>query len=251
MKTIWFYGCSLTAGDELADEEFFPWKSQCKDSNEYHKRRSEIFAKDPKLCIAYQIRNKELSYPQKLQDSSDFRIFNRAENGSSLKTMIVKSLEDIILKKPVDFIVFQIPIHQREFYMRDTGFSSIQMSNPNLPKILDDYRKIKLKSHTKYQQSFEDLFDLVLYDSYLKNKKIPYMFLIMNETEYQYRVSDLKDTPYHYLISEFDKITDRFLVFNEPDCYERELAGHLNNNAHAQLSNLLKIRIENYYASLS
>lgn len=251
MKTIWFYGCSLTAGDELADNEFFSWKKNCKDAIEYHKKRSEIFYQDTELDLRYQKRNKELSYPKKLENSSNFKIVNQAENGASLKTMIVKSLEDIILKKPVDFIVFQIPIHQREFYMRDTGFSSIQMSNPNLPKILDDYRKIKLKSHTKYQQSFEDLLDLVLYDSYLKNKKIPYMFLIMNETEYQYRVSDLKDTPYHYLISEFDKITDKFLVFNEPDCYERELAGHLNSNAHVQLSNLLKRFLENYYESLS
>jgi len=251
MKNIWFYGCSLTAGDELFDEEVFPWKAECNCPNEYHKRRSKIFAEDKNFTLHYQARNKELAYPKKLEEISKFKSFNQAANGSSLKAMIARSVEDIFLKKPIDFIIFQLPIHHRELFLEHDFFESIQMSYENSSSDLNNYRKIKMKSHNMYQQAYEDFLDLLLYDAFLKKYKIPNIFLIVNENEYSCRVQDLQETNYGYMISEFEKLPNRLLLYKQGFPLERELAGHLTMKCHQKLAELLKTYLENFYGTLS
>lgn len=251
MKNIWFYGCSLTAGDELFDGEIFPWKNQCDNTTEYHIQRSKIFAADRKFEIDYRAKNKELSYPKQMEEISEFKSFNQSENGASLKSMIARSVEDVLLKKPIDFVVFQIPINHRELLLEHNSFESIQMSGDNLPSYLDNYRKAKIRSHPTYQQSYEDFLDLLLYDSFLKKRNIPNIFLIINESEYSHRVRDLQETQYQYMIAEFEKLPNKFLVYQQDFTLQRELAGHLDKQAHRKLAELLKTYLENFYATLS
>jgi hypothetical protein len=43
ITNIHFFGCSFTAGDELIDDYFFPWKKDCLTADEYYNKRSLVF----------------------------------------------------------------------------------------------------------------------------------------------------------------------------------------------------------------
>ena len=62
MKHLHFFGCSYTAGDELSDEEFFPWKKDCATIEEYYSRRNQLMS-DVSFMENYLRSNKNKAYP--------------------------------------------------------------------------------------------------------------------------------------------------------------------------------------------
>ena len=87
MKHVHFFGCSLTAGDELSDEEFFPWKNGCS-QEEYYAKRNQLFRQDIALHDRYVDSNKTKSYPSIL-NISGFSFYNHAKNGSFMNSLFL------------------------------------------------------------------------------------------------------------------------------------------------------------------
>lgn len=186
-KHLHFFGCSFTAGDELSDETWFPWKNECATIQEYYSRRNPTLSEENKND-EYQRENKKLAYPA-LLESDECQTFNHARNGSSLKQCIFNILKTIYSEQ-TDAIFLQIPPFGREMYV-DNIVSTITMRSPEVyDGVIREYLKAKAKSHTLAQIALEDLMDLVMVSNLAKQKNIPF-YIVDTTIEITERLKDL------------------------------------------------------------
>lgn len=89
VDAIHFYGCSFTAGEELADAEYQPKIRECRDFDQ----RQSIIKKHWKL-------EKQLAWPQHMCESLGItEIYNNADRGNSVSRMSAQFFNDICTGK--------------------------------------------------------------------------------------------------------------------------------------------------------
>ena len=228
MKNVHFFGCSLTAGDELIDDELFPWKQECSTPEEYYSRR--VLPQD------YEERNKKLAYPAIMQ-SSLINTFNYARNGAGIRENIFNITKLISSGKKIDFIYFQITPYGRELVIDlNNNLTTIQIAWKMFG--FDEYLEAKRKSHKMMQFSLEDLMDLITLHGYLKSHNIKHKFIELENWVNELRVNDLKFTKYSFLADEYNKLP----ILNLHDQLSkrpRTIGGHYDIIAHKQIAQLL------------
>lgn len=228
MIDVHFFGCSLTAGDELIDDELFPWKHECKDAMEYFTRRI--------LPADYQERNKKFAYPALIKSSS-INTVNYASNGAGVRENILNLVTAISTNTKIDCLYFQIPPLGRELLIKDGIATTIQLGWNTTGYI--EYLNAKRNSHSLLQYSLEDFMDLITLHGYLKSQGIKHKFIEFEEWVNEYRISDLQGTRYSFLIDEYYKLPRLILNDTLRDLKLRLLGGHYNKHAHSEIAKVI------------
>ena len=249
MKHIHFFGCSQTAGDELSDAEFFPWKELCKTKEEYYIRRgSELGATGAEQV--YMDSNRTKAYPAKIANESTVT-YNHAKNGASVREMILIALRlerEGAYENKLDAVYFQLPPGSRELYILDDKANSLQLTSVGIENFseIDKYISSKIASHNPAQHVIEDFMDLILLKKYYQTKQVPF-FVLQLGAHYDYRIEDLQQyAPLHTFIQsmfedEVELIDLKHLVG------EHELfGGHYSEFAHSLIADRLKKHIDSY-----
>lgn len=254
MKYVHFFGCSYTAGDELSDDKFFPWKKDCGTPEEYYTRRNQLLSVNGSFLEEYISSNKNKAYPALIADN-EIVTYNHAKNGAGIREMIFKVLElveqQIINKSSI--IYFQIPPYPREVYISHIEISSLQMSGTGIveKEELKNYKKSKLLSHDIIlDQSGNDILDIILLKSFFVSKNISFNIVLVDEN-LQNRHHDIqsKTCRYDYLLKllyENQNILDIWAA-GLSSC-PRLTGGHHSPAGHAIIANEIKKHIlENKY----
>lgn len=184
MKHVHFFGCSITAGDELSDYNRFPWKNENTPIEEYYSKRNEILNFHGQYDDSYVQENKMMAYPAQIEKITDgIKCHNHAGNGAGLGEMIYRLLKLIYTaEQPIDYVFFQLPPPDREIIYNDTGVSSLQLSSfPGTPGNTNQssYIKYKILSTKSFATTVADLSNLILLKETLTARKIPHSFLDM------------------------------------------------------------------------
>lgn len=242
MKNIYFFGCSFTAGDELSDEEYFPWKFTENHTPEtYYQKRNVFFEKNYNKWNDYVKSNKEKSYPLKI--NSAYQIHNQSSCGRALRHNIFDVIKLLESDHTVDALYFQIPPVGRETYIdKDAIIQSITMS---ILKKTDEhfaYLRIKAKTHDYKQYSLDDLLDLIMLREYLNNKNIYYKFLDFFDL-LNVRINDVielqdKHSVYKEIIDSASRLPTIKFNFGIQDML---LGGHLTIEGHETVAKRLEI----------
>jgi len=175
-----FYGCSLTAGDELCDDSYFPWKHECSSYIEYYNRRNEQFKNKPKLNEEYKKLNFKLAYPAHIEKLTGYQVFNHANNGASLREMVYKIIRQVSSNEYTDCIFLQLPPTCREFVIAGPFPFSIQMASAIMYDTIPStarYVQEKVSLVNFYSWTADDFMDLIMLDGFLKSKNIPHVFI--------------------------------------------------------------------------
>lgn len=227
MINVHFFGCSLTAGDELSDDELFPWKHECKDALEYYSRRV--------LPGDYEFKNKKFSYPALIKSSS-INTVNHAHNGAGIRENILNLVEVISTNTKIDCLYFQIPPVGRELLVRDGLVTTMQLGwhTPGY----DEYLEAKRKTHALMQYSLEDFMDLITLHGYLKSQNISHKFIELEDWVNELRINDLQDTRYSFLIKEFYKLP-RLILSEALSNHPRTIGGHYDKQAHSKIAKVI------------
>ena len=228
MIDVHFFGCSFTAGDELIDDEIFPWKEECTNFTEYFSRR--VLPND------YQKRNKELAYPA-LVKTSDINTFNYAANGAGIQENMINLIELVSSNKKVDCVYFQITPYGRELVIdQNNSATSLQLAWDSTG--YEDYLKAKRQSHKFWQYAVEDFMDIIMIHNYLSNHGIKHKFVELASWINEFRERDLEHTKFSYLIKEYNKLP----ILNLSDSikhFPTLLGNHFSKEAHAEISRLI------------
>lgn len=265
MKKYYFFGCSMTAGDELSDSVLFPWFNEVSDIKDYYNRRDQYFAGYPSKYYAYIEENKKLAYPNILANNTGGNCVNYATPGDSLRTNVLKIIRLVNSEEPkADCIFLQIPPIAREFFFNKRHeLSSIQISsfNPEIIAALKDtqlaslggdslmgvYLATKAMTHSLVQYAVEDLSDLIMLDAYLKSKNISLVLIelareleirnveLQNFSQFQYLTEHVSALPTFILAQHVD---DHVNFYNENTL----LGGHLSPAAHK----IIAEKLQNY-----
>lgn len=228
MINVHFFGCSFTAGDELIDDEIFPWKHECKDFTEYFSRRV--------LPADYQIRNKKLAYPA-LVKSESVNTFNHATNGAGIQENLINLLELISSGAKVDCVYFQITPYGRELIIdSNNNATSLQLAWDTHG--FEDYLKAKRISHKFWQYAVEDFADIIMIHSYLSNKGIKHKFVELASWITEFRITDLEHTEFSYLVKEYRKLPILDLS-DDIKQFPTLLGNHFSKEAHAEIARLI------------
>jgi hypothetical protein len=246
---IHFFGCSFTAGDELADEKYFPWKFVENHTPEsYNKKRIELMSND--MWDTYYKENKLCAYPALIsQVDSTIKTYNHASNGKSHRRNILDILRLVEeLSYEIDVIYFQISPPNRNMIIGDNCIHDIIESNPS--ETTQEYILAKLKLSRLENQSIQDLMDMYMLQGYLKTKNIPFYFLNLGN-ELPVRETDIKNTILHndegiinfdfLSINNFTNIVD--LSYTNLK-YDRLLGGHMNPEQHWEVASAITTHIK-------
>ncbi len=252
MKQVHFFGCSHTAGDELSDEEFFPWKKDCATVEEYYTRRHQLMS-DSSLLEKYINSNKNKAYPALIADN-EIATYNHAVNGASLREMIFKAAQLVEQQVITDtsIVYFQIPPCPREVYISHIEISSLQMAGIGLidKDEINNYKKSKWLSHDIIlDQSANDILDIILLKGFFASKNIPIYFLLLNRY-LQGRIKDMQSRShnYDYLEKLLHKETKSTIWFSDLEFCPKLMGGHNSPAGHAIIAKELKKHItENKY----
>jgi hypothetical protein len=227
MINVHFFGCSLTAGDELSDDELFPWKHECKDAQEYYSRRL--------LPSNYELRNKQFAYPALIKSSS-INTVNHAHNGAGVRENILNLIEVISTNSKIDCLYFQIPPVGRELVIINDRGTTIQLAWQ--ASGYEEYLKAKQKSHTLMQYSLEDFMDLITLHGYLKSQGIKHKFIELEDWVNELRIRDLNATRFSFLVDEYFKLP-RLILSEVLSKYPRMIGGHYNKQAHSEIAKVI------------
>lgn len=247
-KQMHFFGCSFTAGDELSDEEIFPWK---KDPGltfkEYYERRNDYLLNDIRND-EYQLKNKIFAYPS-LLNNENYQTYNHAVNGVGLRTNIYKIME-LIYSQEVDIIFLQVPPVGRELYINETGFiNSIALAfEPRLPE-MKNYVRAKNVSHQLFQSSLEDLMDLIMISNLAKQKNIrlivlDFFFELVKRSQDLAKFDDFKFIRTNY-INEIEQINMVQLINDIKQRRQFLLGGHFNKQSHQEIADHIQAYLQN------
>jgi hypothetical protein len=233
MTDIHFFGCSYTVGDELIDDQMFPWKHECKDATEYFLRRT--------VPSGYQERNKRLAYPALLQ-SPEMRTFNHAKNGASIQENVINLVELVSKNTKIDYIYFQISPSGRELVVDSKDCVTSLHSAVNPPGF-EKYLDAKRVSHKLWQYSLEDFTDLIMLHGYLTNKGIKHKFVELDKQINEFRVNDLKNTKFRFLINEYYRlpILD---ISAQLKPFPKLLGNHFSKEAHVEMARLISLDLK-------
>ena len=232
MNHIHFFGCSYTAGDELSDEEIFPWKLECKDIHEYYDRRKGKIPND------YEYRNKKMAYPA-LLSTPDAITFNYAKNGAGIQENMMNLLSMVSSNTQMDCVYFQISPYGRELLIDQTNSVYTLQLSWDLPGY-EKYLEAKRSSHKFLQYSIEDLVDLIMIHNYLSNRNIKHKFLELASWITDTRFNDLLDTKYSYLITEYKKLP-RLNLSEHINHFPLLLGNHFSRHAHVEIARLIDL----------
>ena len=200
MGIYYFFGCSLTAGDELADSYFCPnIDIKTMQVADYYRFRKELWS-----TVNYHVyteKNKEFAYPAILARDMNIAVNNMALNSIGLRENIVKIIK-LVLEQPhsIKHIFIQIPPSTREAVLNRNGVYSMQMTNPYRTTVdnFTDYIKIKALTHDIVHYSAEDFNDMLLVDGFLKHHSVPHTFIEINNNVIN-KSRDLENTYFQYL----------------------------------------------------
>jgi hypothetical protein len=227
MINVHFFGCSLTAGDELSDDELFPWKHECKDAQEYYSRRV--------LPGDYELRNKKFAYPA-LMKSLSINTTNHAHNGAGIRENILNLIEVISTNSKIDCLYFQIPPYGRELVIINDRATTIQLAwNEAWYK---EYLEAKRKSHSLMQYSLEDFMDLITLHGYLKSQGIKHKFIELENWVNELRITDLQKTRFSFLVDEYYKLP-RLILSDALSNHPRTIGGHYDKHAHIEIARII------------
>lgn len=240
-KSLHFFGCSFTVGDELPDEAL----SNILSLEEYYEHRKSHFA-DYETELHYVKKCKSMSYPALIEDEK-YATFNHAELGASLRANIFYILK--LIANPgnrVDIIFLQPPSQGRELYLLRKNDSikvtSLQLSNPMSQ--LKEYAEHKLKSHNVMEESaLNDLMDLAMLNSILKEKNIKF-YLIDFFKELELRKKDI--TGFNTSFDFFNSMLPEDIIVCQDiggDDNNKLASLHFNKLAHRQIADRIKQRI--------
>jgi len=252
-KNIHFFGCSLTAGDELSDDVWFPWKAECNTNQEFIERRHPwLLNFTPEDTLNYHQDNKNLAYPYFVADDK-YETFNHAANGASLRSTIFLALQ-LIYTTQVDVLFVQIPPAGREMYMKFSNHVDLQsLTLDDLQSLTlarpDNYEDIDIKnyiiaknmSHNYIHYSLDDMIDLLMFVNVVKQKKIPLGIIVFND-ELERRLLDLRLSPdFNFIRDNFYHEVDNLINFAPiKDRYTLLLGGHSPKEAHIEMANEIK-----------
>ena len=239
-KTHYFYGCSITAGDELSDGTLeYPFKSGV--TPNYLDVKTKIlntFLKGEEYFKA----NRKSAYPAILHKKYNIATTNIAENGMSLRQNILKILSLVLNSSElIESIFLQVPVSGRELVLTSSSETSIQLTNKiYYNRELEAYRVAKIMSHSDVQSCVEDITDLMLLDGFLKLKNIKFTIIDINNslssrfhllipTNYQWMYNLQKELP----IFKVDLPKDWCILPN----------WHMNHYGHEQFADLIKTSI--------
>jgi len=244
MKTIHFYGCSLTAGDELSDYEY-PELSNHATQETYWLARQE-FLKDDQKSDEYLEKNKQKAYPAKVA-AKGFETINFAENGASLEHMVYKimlNLSDI--HRPVPNAIFlQVPPTQREAvfineypYVKTIRYNDLMPDRRKNNKY-HDYITSKIMSFDDEHLAISDIMKLYSLKYFLAAKNIPFYLIEMTE-DLSLRYSFIESDMYNNIVNTLKDIPiiDIFPITRTTEnsvC----LAGHLTEKIHEIIANMI------------
>lgn len=243
MINLHFFGCSLTAGDELSDEEFFPWKVTCNSPEEYFNRRNKQLL-DGNLSDKYEKSNRKLAYPALIENEL-YKTYSYAKNGASLKENIYRVLKLIYENNDIGAIFLQIPPPGREMYIIGKDFvTTLRFADAkkvftNEDDNIDRYIKSKAMSHFPVQYSLEDLMDLLMITNVAKQRNIK-LFVINITNQLETRLNDING------IQNFQSIHDNLLkeinLIDLPTHLKRQqtLAGHITKSGHQEFAELIQ-----------
>lgn len=250
-KNIHFFGCSFTVGQELPDQDIFPWIHDCKNQSEYY---SKFGFQDIILLDDYIQECKKLSYPSIIHNfDNTYNCINHAEIGSSLKNEIYKTMQLIESKQTdVDFVVFQIPGYEREMIMTNdnnklnnyvlhnliptpdnTDISFFLKDTINKDE-LAEYAKYKLLSHSPMHWQFHGQIELMLFQGYLESKNIHSIFVQLDFINNRF---DENLRSYFNNTAEIFKVSDYFTGKKLP-------GNHFDRESHAEFAKYIKMLID-------
>lgn len=245
-----FFGCSLTAGDELSDEKYLPWKFVEEHTTEsYYEKRKRLGSNYD--WVKYQEENKLQSYPALIsQTDPNIKTYNHAHNGKSHRRNILDILRLVEEStQKIDVIYFQLSPSDREIIIGDDCIYDIIDAHGD--DITQEYIIAKLKLARLEHQSIQDSMDIHLLTGYLKTKNIPFYFLNFGG-ELDRRIADIKTAILH---NEFDgTINFDFLRFEEFTNlinlsylnfkYDRLIGGHMPKEQHHEIAKFITQHIK-------
>lgn len=243
MINLHFFGCSLTAGDELSDDEFFPWKATYKSGTEYFQRRNKELL-DSNLSNKYEESNRALAYPA-LINNDVYKTYSYAKNGASLRENIYRILKLIYENNNIDAIFLQVPPPGREMHVFGRDFvTTLRFSDAKIiltgnEDAVSKYINAKLMSHSNKQYSLEDLMDLIMLNGLARQKNIKLCIINMTN-QIETRLEDLKKSNEFQFI--YDNILKEITLINLPNHLKgrQTLAGHLTKSAHQEFAELIQ-----------
>lgn len=242
MSIYYFFGCSLTAGDELADKFYCPdIDTALMSESEYYKFRQELTT-----VVNYQdytAKNKEFAYPAILAQELSIAVDNRAVNSISLRENIVKIIKLVLEKSnTINHLFIQVPPPIREAVLDSNGVHSHQMASPHVPHNDTDvgrYMKAKAITHDVVHYSAEDFNDLLLVHGFLQQHKIPHTFIDIGNKVVN-RTRDLETTYFSYL-SYYVKQLPWITLDTKPELLS--VTRHLTKQGHETLAEQIKNEI--------
>jgi hypothetical protein len=240
MKTIHFYGCSFTAGDELSDSEIPELSNH--DTKESYWRARQAFLHDG-MGLNYIERNKQKAYPAKVA-TQGFETSNFANNGASLEEMIYKIIFNLSFHPAPDVIFLQIPPTQREAIFLDSHpyISSIRFTD-HMPGIrtnkYNDYIANKIMLFSDSDLAVSDLLKLYSLKYFLEAKNIP-LYLLDTTDDLELRYSLVKSVEYHAILNTLKSIpTLRIFPIVRATEDAVTFAGHFTEKIHQIIANMI------------
>lgn len=233
---MYFYGCSFTAGDELNDEIFLPWKKDCTDVGEYYVKRSDIFNNKLSMLFEYKQQNYKLAYPAQIEKLTGRATFNHADNGASLREMIYKIIHQVSTGTKPEHVFLQLPPTGREYVIDNIFPMTLQMSTINFVNQyarMEKYIREKVAVSTIYSWTVDDFMDLMMLDGFLAKRNIPFTLLDVGSIEL--RRNELTGlSRYEFLNEEIDKLKP--VLLTEKCKSDILLGGHFDLDTHKRFA---------------
>lgn len=233
MKNIYFFGCSYTAGDELADDEFFPWKKDCSNPDEYYTRKIQWFDQTPDYSNVktWEEANRKKAYPALLQNNnSKINSVNKARPGSSMREVVLTVVETVSKATDISHVCIQIPPGPRELIINGEWTSTLQFTPFGMRHELHgDYIKESLKLKSDEYFSINEILDLMLVTNFLKSKSIDFTILDLDDSAIKDRRANILSDRWSWLS---DWNSEQVLDLKDKICNRRLLGWHFDSSAH-------------------
>lgn len=241
MKHIHFFGCSFTAGDELSDEHWFPWKKDVNSAEEYYKKRADSDFD----YLKYQEENKAQAYPAILNG------INHAVNGMSLKECMLRIVELINSDSKVDAIYLQIPPFLRELYITDDNTVTSLLFNSVDKDLVKSYVQTKILTHSALNFAVNDTLELILFNRFMQSTNVNFSIISFGY-ELMLRINELQNSPFNFLIKELQKVEviDFFNYAGTESTKIRSLGGHFTLEAHNYFAKAIKQHLADKFSIL-
>jgi len=244
-RRILFYGCSYTAGDELADNEFFPWINDVRTKEEYLLRKQESMlnmrAEDMEK---YYNSCRQKAYPQ-LMNTDEINTVNRALCGSSVEEQVFYILKDYEQgwMDSDSTVYLQLIGYPREIYLEDSEPRSLRFSDLKLYSWMENdainqYKLAKLNTHGLDHWVTLDHVLIITIKNFLNNKQIPFYLINLDHTLVD-RTRELNRPVHRSLKQLFEKEIKVLDLQDLIDPKTKLINGHFNAQSHRRIAELV------------